>query len=111
MGASITISVNPGDHIYATSFGRHGENGHNSKDGIRVTFFSEYGVVRSLSPSETYAEFSANGYLTVPEGTVVVNIPLWNSSVNKEVYILNHDHCYENDVCLGCGSNAETGPA
>lgn len=108
---SITISVNPGDHIYATSFGRHGENGHNSKDGIRVTFFSEYGVVRSLSPNETYAEYLTNGYLTVPEGAVAVNIPLWNGAANKEVYILNRDHCYENDVCIGCGSNAETGPA
>lgn len=105
---SVTISVKPGDQISATSFGPKGENGHAKKNGIRVTFFSKYGVALSLSPDETYAEFSANGYLTVPEGAVAVCIPLWKDTDTSEVYVLSSEHCYENGVCLGCGGSAET---
>ena len=107
---SITIPVKPGDQISATSFGPKGENGHSKKNGIRVTFFSADGVVKSLSPDETYAEFSANGYLTAPEGAVAVCIPLWEDTATTKVYLLNYSHCYENNVCLGCGDRIETEP-
>ncbi len=99
---SVTIPVAAGDRIFATSFGAAGENGA-SMNGIRVTWFSAGGVLRSMSATETYAEFSANGYLTAPEGAVVVNIPMWNNSGDNEIYILNCGHSDENGVCLGCG--------
>jgi hypothetical protein len=96
-----------GDRIYATSFGKHGENGNevSTGDGIRVTFFDAYGVVKTMGPAETYAEFSANGgYLIAPEGTVAVNVPMWNNSDSNELYILNREHTYENGVCTACSA-------
>lgn len=99
---SVTIPVVAGDRISATSFGAAGENGA-SMNGIRVTWFGADGVLRSMSATETYAEFSANDYLIVPEGAVAVNIPMWSNSGDNEIYILNREHSYENGVCLGCG--------
>ena len=99
---SVTFLVNPGDKIFATSFGKAGQNG-GSINGIRVTFFGTNGVTKVLVPDETYLEFSQNGYLTAPEGTVAVNIPMWNNSDDNEVYLLNYDHTYENGICTACG--------
>ena len=96
---SVTIPVKAGDKIFATSFGKAGENGHSSSNGIRMTFFSEYGVAKTMTPAETYAEFSANGgYLIAPEGSVAVNIPMWNNSESNEIYILNREHNYNTDI-------------
>ena len=93
---SVTIPVNSGDRIFATSFGANPSNGNttNSSSGIRVTWFGEIGVLKSMSPSETYAEFAQNGYLTAPEGAFAINIPMWNNSDDNEVYILNREHSY-----------------
>ena len=102
---SITILISPGTRIWATSFQADPANGNNdsSSNGIRLTWFDEAGVLKSMSPAETYAEFVANGYLTAPEGTVAVNIPMWNNSNDNEVYLLNYEHTYENGICTVCG--------
>lgn len=99
---SVTIPVSEGDQICASSFGKGGENGHSSSNGIRVTFFDAYGVCKTLSSEETYAEFSANGYLTAPEGAVAINVPMWTNSDAWELYILSKDHEYSNTACTIC---------
>ena len=105
---SVTIPVAVGDQLWAASFQKSGTNG-GGRNGIRITWFDEGGVLKSVSPDDVYAEFSANGYLTVPEGAVAVNIPMWKESDKNEIYILNRDHCYENGNCIGCGE-AQPGP-
>ena len=104
---SITIPVLCGDKIWASSFQAYGSNGNttNSTSGIRVTWFFESGAIKSLSPNETYEEVLLNGYLTVPEGVVAVNIPVWDNEFNNEVYILSKDHIYEENICIACGEN------
>lgn len=94
---SVTFPIADGDKLYATSFGKAGENG-SSTNGIRVTYFFENGGVQSLSAAETYREFVTNGFLTAPEGTVAVNIPMWTNSDQWEIYILNLPHAYESTV-------------
>ena len=103
---SITILISPGTRIWATSFQADPANGNNdsSSNGIRLTWFDEAGVLKSMSPAETYAEFVANGYLTAPEGAVAVNIPMWNNSNENEVYLLNYEHTYQNSICTACGA-------
>ena len=104
---SVTIPVNPGDRIFATAFGKAGENGHATSNGIRVTFFSEYGVARTLAPAECYAEFTANGgCLTAPEGTTAVNIAMWNNSADNELYLLDRGHDTDSGICGICGKDS-----
>ena len=93
---SITIPVNPGDRIYATSWNKAGENGHATSDGIRLTFFDAKGIALTLGPGESYRKFAANGgYLEAPEGSIAINIAMWYDSEEYEVYILNRgDHKY-----------------
>ncbi|MBQ6685288.1 MAG: hypothetical protein IJM99_04170, partial [Firmicutes bacterium] len=106
---SVTIPVNPGDKIFATAFGKAGENGHASANGIRVTFFGDYGVVKTSDPVQTYAEFTANGgYLIAPEGTVAVNVPMWSNSDQNELYILNRPHDTSSAICSICGGSSHT---
>ena len=100
---SITIPVAAGDQIWATSFQKSGTNG-GSRNGIRLTWFDESGVLESVSPDNVYTEFSANGYLTAPEGVVAVNVVMWNGNESNEVYILNRGHIYENGICTTCGT-------
>jgi len=101
---SVTIPVNPGDRIYATSWNKAGENGHATADGIRLTFFNADGIALTLGPGESYRKFAANGgYLVAPEGTIAVNIVMWYDSELYEIYILNREHCYNNGVCQCCG--------
>ncbi len=104
---SITIPVLCDDKIWASSFQAYGSNGNttNSTSGIRVTLFFESGAIKSLSPNETYEEVLLNGYLTVPEGVVAVNIPVWDNEFNNEVYILSKGHIYEENICIACGEN------
>ena len=103
---SITIRVAENERIYASSFEKNGSNGndYSSSNAIRVTWFDADGVLKSLSPTEVYAEFKANGYLTVPADAVAVNIPMWNNSDDNKIYILNRTHTYENGICTGCGA-------
>ena len=106
---SVTIRIKAGDKIYATSFQKHGENGNTigSANGIRVTFFDEYGVAKTLTAEETYAEFTANGgYLIAPEGAVAVNVPMWTDSDAWELYILNLPHDENGEICSICGNNS-----
>ena len=105
---SITIPVAAGDQIWATSFQKSGTNG-GSRNGIRLTWFDESGVLESVSPDNVYTEFSANGHLTAPEGVVAVNVVMWNGNESNEVYILNRGHIYENGICTGCGAT-QPGP-
>lgn len=105
---SVTFPVNAGDRIYATSCGAAGTNG-SSTNGIRVTWFDENGVLKSMGADAVYKEFSANGHLTAPEGAVAVSIPVWNINYDNELYLLTRDHIYENGICLSCGA-AQPGP-
>ena len=100
---AVTVPLSPGDRIWATSFGAAGENNHTSA-GIRVTFFDVYGIAKTLSPAETYAEFRANGYLTAPEGTVAVNVPMYGDEGN-ELYLLSAPHRWveETAAIRSCG--------
>ena len=117
---SITIPVDPGDRLYATSWQRAVENGHATSNGIRVTFFDAKGIAKTLGPGQTDREFYANGgYLVAPEGSIAINIAMWYDSEDYEVYILNREHIYEavtNDptctqqgytthTCGGCGDS------
>ena len=99
---SITIPVVEGYQIWATSFQGQGNNG-GSIDGIRVTWFSENGVIKSLSPSETHNEVLSKGYLVAPQGATAVNIPVWNNGIDNEIYVLNRDHVYVDNICISCG--------
>ncbi len=102
---SITIPVLCDEKIWASSFQIYGSNGNTSSStsGIRVTWFYENGAIKSLSPNETYEEVLLNGYLTVPEGVIAANIPVWNNEIDNEVYILSKEHIYEGNVCIACG--------
>ena len=100
--ASITIPVTPGERIYASSFGPKSVTGGDT-NGIRVTFFSEYGVVKSVSAADVYKLASENdGCLIVPEGATAVCIPMWLACENQEVYLPDREHTYDNGVCH-CG--------
>ena len=117
---SVTIPVKPGDMIYASSFGKAGENGHAASDGIRTTFFDIYGILKTYEPSQVYDEFNKNGgYIVAPEGSAFINIAMWTDSDNWEIYILNAPHIYIDTVtqptytrggytthtCLCCGGS------
>ena len=104
---SVTIPIQPGDRIYATAFGKAGENGYASASGIRVTFFGEYGVVKTMEPTQTYTEFAANGgYIIAPEGATAVNIPMWTNDDSHEIYILNLPHDETTEICSVCGKTS-----
>ena len=98
---SITIPVKAGDKLWATSFQKKGTNG-GTKNGIRVTWFDKDGVLKSMTPSQVYAEFSKNGYITAPKGAVAVNVPMWNNKSSNKLFILNRNHEYDNGVCISC---------
>ena len=103
---SITIPVNPGDRLYATSWKKAGENGHATSNGIRVTFFDAKGIAKTLGPGQSDREFYANGgYLEAPAGAIAINIAMWYDSEDYEVYILNREHDYKNGTCAGCGDH------
>ena len=92
--SSVTFPVNEGDKIYASSF----------ITGIRMSFLDAYGVVKTYDTATCKAEFTANGgYLEAPEGTIAVNIPFYDKTAVKEIYILNRDHIYDsNGRCVAC---------
>ena len=103
---SVTIPVKAGDRLWATSFQSSALNGSPSSNGIRVTYFSEDGMLDSLTSTETYNELTQNGYLTVPEQANAVNIPMWTNEDSNELYLLNAEHSYENGKCAICGEKA-----
>lgn len=98
---SITFPVTPGNKIWATSFKAAGENG-NTANATRITWFDENGVLRSVARDEVYAEFSKNGYITVPEGAIALNLPMARNDASFEVYVTETDfdtgHSYDNGV-------------
>lgn len=102
---SVTIPVSAGDQIYANSFEEYGMNGNtfNTTNSIRVTYFGENGILKSVAPGEVYTEFDQAGFLTVPEGATAMNIPMWNGDEDNVLYILNREHTYVNDICTACG--------
>jgi len=92
---SVTIPVEAGEKIAATSFGAYPANGNtvSTGNGIRVTFFDTYGVCKTLTTKQTYAEYTANGgYLVAPEGAIAVNVPMWSNSEGNELFLLNRAH-------------------
>ena len=105
---SVTFPIKEGDQIFASSFGAAGTNG-GTINGIRLTWFNNEGILKSLSSNETYAEFLKNGFLTAPANAVAVNVVMWNEDECNELYILNIDHTYENGACTGC-DKTQPGP-
>ena len=95
---SVTVPVVPGEKIQASSFGASGANGA-SMNGIRITWFDENGLLKSVGPDEVYKAFAEKGYLTVPEKAVAVNIPMWTNASKWELYIWPSD--YEPGFSLG----------
>lgn len=94
---SVTVPISPGDRLWATSFQEKGTNG-GSRNAIRTTWFGEDGVLKSVSPDDVYTEFTANGYLTAPEGANAVNVVMWKASENNEFYILSLPHDYSSTI-------------
>ena len=84
---SIIIPVTEGDKIYASSFQAKSVTGGTS-DGIRVTYFYGDEVVSSLGAGTVYDEFTANGYITVPDGVDAVCIPMWKDNSDSVVNLL-----------------------
>ena len=91
---SLTISVNPGDKIWATSFQAAGLNGATSSNGVRIAWFKNDGSVTEVESEDVYDEFVLNKYITVPEDTAVVSIPLRTDSEDNAVYIMGLDHAF-----------------
>lgn len=84
---SITFAVKPGDKVVSNSIKASDVNG-GGRNGIRVTFFNDDTVVKSLAPNEAYKEYATYGYLTVPAGANCVSVPMWKDNESSEVYLL-----------------------
>ena len=86
---SVTIPVNPGDRVFANSF---------VEKGIQVSFIGDYGIIKTYFSSDTKLAYQQNGCLIAPEGTIAVNVPVWDYRVDNELYILNAEHAYTSKV-------------
>ena len=104
---AITFAVTPETQIYATSFQAEAGNGTiyvnetTVRDGTWVTYFMNNGTTVQMEPSATYSEYNSNGYITVPENAVGVQIAFYNNEnvpVNQELKILSHSHSYDTGV-------------
>jgi len=104
---SVTFPVVPGDRLYASSFGAAGTNG-SYTNGIRVTYFTQCGVLESVSANKVYSEFKEYGYITVPEGARAVSVPMWTDSEEWELHLLNREHIPISDPAIAA-TCAETG--
>ena len=85
---SLTIPVNGGDKIFATSM---------TGPGIRITWFIEDGSVIPRTIAEVQAEYAENGYLTAPKRAIAVCVPIYNNynyGAEKELRILTLGHTY-----------------
>ncbi len=87
---SVTIPIKPGDKLDSYCFGSTP-----TRNGIRVTYFSDDAVVRSYSPADIYNQYTANNgeYIVVPTsmGNInAVNVPAWTrNSADNYLYIVN----------------------
>ncbi|MBQ5363183.1 MAG: hypothetical protein IIU63_07530, partial [Clostridia bacterium] len=90
---SVTFPVVAGERVWATSFGAYPGNG-SGANGTRITWFDENGVLKTVTRDVVYAEFIANGYITVPEGAVALNLPMTGNQDHYAVYILSAEHTY-----------------
>lgn len=83
---SVLIPVKPGDKIYCSSFQDASVTG-GVQDGICVAFFRSSGnLLKVVSAADVNAEYNNNkGYITVPSGAYVMNIPVWNSDSSKVI--------------------------
>ena len=108
---SVTFPVIPGERIWATSFGTQTVN-QLSGNGTRITWFDENGVLESVARDVVYSEFTANGYITVPEGATAVNIPMRTNADTWEIFLLDREHCYVSTVtaptCTKAGYTTHT---
>ena len=88
---SVNFKVNPGDHIIADSFQVYPDNGYGGSptNGIRVTYLLNGTVVSQLAPAATYAEYDANGFLTVPANVNEICVPLWAGARSGKHWVYN----------------------
>lgn len=84
---SIVIPVLAGDKIYSNSFG-DGSWLDEPRQGIRITYLYDDTVIQSVAPADVYAEYTENGYITVPEGVNTACIPWWNKSDDNVLRIM-----------------------
>lgn len=96
---SVTFPVKAGERIWATSFQKIG-----TAVATRITWFGENGLLRTVAREDVYAEFAANGYITVPEGAFAVNIPMGDAGKDREIYLLDRAHDDESGTCTLCGA-------
>ncbi len=82
---SVTIPVTPEHILIVSSFRESGANS-GPVNGIRVTFFTDSGVLISMSADQVYTEFCEKGYLEVPENAVAVCVPMWKEA-GGELYV------------------------
>ena len=84
---SVTIPVQPGDRIYANSF---------VDRGIQVSFIGEYGIIVTYFSADTKRAYQKDGCLIAPEGTIAVNVPVWDIADEENcLHILNYEHSSE----------------
>ena len=87
-GGQILITTVKGDKIRANSFGSSTTNGHpGNVNGIRITYLLDGEIVSTLSTADVYNEYTANGYVTVPDGVDEVNVAWWKPSISNYLYI------------------------
>ena len=84
----ITFPVLAGDRINSTAFSSISVN-ESTVNGTRTTFLLDDTIVDSKAPADIYAEYTANGYVTVPSGCNCVSIPFTTAhKPNLEIYLL-----------------------
>lgn len=97
---SVTIPVNEGDQIYASSFESKESNGQGKYPGSFVTYIMLDGSIKAYSRTGVTAEWAEKGYITIPKDVKYVNIHMWGESDSAngtewELRILNRSHNYE----------------
>ncbi len=99
---SVTIPVQQGDQIWASVFGTTTQSNGTTNTGIRVTWFSNTGVLKSEYISAANGNLSTDGYVTAPENAIAINIPVWDYKIENDMYIRSLEHSYENGFCTKC---------
>ena len=82
---SVTIPLSAGERVLANSF---------IERGIQVSFIGDYGIIKTYYSNDTKRAYQENGCLIAPEGTIAVNIPVWDYREENELYILSAEHNY-----------------
>ena len=90
---SLCFKVSSGDRIVSDAFQAPGVgltyNGNTGGiAGTRVAWLNNGTLITTIAPATIYAEFYANGYITVPEGANEICIPLWTGN-NGHHFVFN----------------------